>query len=309
MDKANDLNWDDLRVLLALSQHGSTTAAANDLGVSHQTVARRISQLEQDIGAALVNRDAHPWTLTVTGQRIAEHATRVHQVVGEMLTGIRQQTSGMTGTVRITSITWAFDLLIMPALSKLQVDHPQLRFEYIADYQALDLQAGHADLALRFTMTPPQDLIGTRIADVTFGVYGTPQLLDEFAMARDSRTGATCRMIDLEGAPPHRPRIDSLGVPLDDLTRVGDFSTLVIGVQHGVGIGILPDLVGRKLEGVHRSTLVNLPNPGLGIWLLKTQNLRGSQKLRAAEAAIKAKIHSMLAETRTAALPLASAPN
>ena len=48
------MNWDDLKVLLALSREGSTRKAASTMGVSNTTVMRRLESLEEHIGGKLL---------------------------------------------------------------------------------------------------------------------------------------------------------------------------------------------------------------------------------------------------------------
>ena len=50
------MNWDDLKVLLALSREGSTRKAAATLGVSNTTVMRRLESLEEQVGGRLFDR-------------------------------------------------------------------------------------------------------------------------------------------------------------------------------------------------------------------------------------------------------------
>ena len=61
------MNWDDLRLFLAVARAGSISGAARLLGVQHSTVSRRLRQLEASMGARLVDRQADGYRLTPAG--------------------------------------------------------------------------------------------------------------------------------------------------------------------------------------------------------------------------------------------------
>ena len=50
------MNWDDMRIFLALSREGSVSGAGRVLGVKHTTVSRRISAFEEQLGTRLFDR-------------------------------------------------------------------------------------------------------------------------------------------------------------------------------------------------------------------------------------------------------------
>ena len=60
---------DDLLVLLAVGRSGRYTTAAEELGLNHTTIARRIAALEQSIGGRVLARVAGGWELTELGAR------------------------------------------------------------------------------------------------------------------------------------------------------------------------------------------------------------------------------------------------
>lgn len=52
-EAANQLSWDDLRIIKTLSECGNRAATAKKLGINVSTVSRRVSQLEKTLGVAL----------------------------------------------------------------------------------------------------------------------------------------------------------------------------------------------------------------------------------------------------------------
>jgi DNA-binding transcriptional LysR family regulator len=68
------VDWDDLRIFLALARHRTLAAAARNLHVAESTVSRRLASLQSGIGARLLQRTADGYTLTLAGKAVLEHA-------------------------------------------------------------------------------------------------------------------------------------------------------------------------------------------------------------------------------------------
>lgn len=179
MDKYELLNWHDLKFLLMLSQYGGAKSAGAVMGVSHQTVSRRLAQLEQTLGMRLVNKHRHPWSLTAKGEEVCEMAVKMNEVAQDIVQFSSREQSEFTGSVSITCVQWGFELLVLPVLQRLRVKHPKLTFHLISDDDPLDVQSGKADLALRFTKSPPPDLIGRQIGPIALGVYGLGGFMEQ----------------------------------------------------------------------------------------------------------------------------------
>jgi DNA-binding transcriptional LysR family regulator len=73
------LDWDDLRFFLAISRHGSLSAAATDLHVAQSTVGRRLASLEASLGVRLLNRTPEGYVPTLDGRNRCESATPVQR--------------------------------------------------------------------------------------------------------------------------------------------------------------------------------------------------------------------------------------
>jgi DNA-binding transcriptional LysR family regulator len=79
-------NWDDLRLLLAVSRRGSFLQAGQLLGIAASTVSRRLTQLEAALGEPLVERGVEGCWLTSRGQSLVEVALAAEA-------GLRRQTA------------------------------------------------------------------------------------------------------------------------------------------------------------------------------------------------------------------------
>lgn len=282
MDDPNDLNWSDLRVLLALRAYGGATPAARALGLSHQTVSRRITALERALGLRLVNRERHPWTLTEKGKVICDHAGKMNAVVDEMAQFARREHPDAIDRVSIACNPWGFDLLVLPALTAARRRFPALSFDLISGDDPVDIQSGKADIALRFTDAPPEDLLGRPVGTLSMGVFGHA---DHIAALERGAYDTLCliRMKAERHAriwPVDPDRFQSVVV-------VDDFSTLASAVEHGLGVAALPRAVGSRLPGAVQSQMTPL-RAARSVWILRNQDSRGSKVIAAVAAEIEA---------------------
>lgn len=61
------MNWDDIRIFLAVARSGQILGAAKRLGINHTTVARRLTALEAALSTTLLTRRTNGSTLTQAG--------------------------------------------------------------------------------------------------------------------------------------------------------------------------------------------------------------------------------------------------
>ena len=71
---AAEVNWDDMRIFLALAASGSSAAAAKTVGNDATTVSRRLQRLERALGTSLFEHGRAGLMLTDAGHRLLAHA-------------------------------------------------------------------------------------------------------------------------------------------------------------------------------------------------------------------------------------------
>ena len=96
------MNWDDVRIFLAVARQGQILGAAKTLSLNHATVARRLTALEQALGVRLFVRKTNGSDLSSDGEKFLIHAERIES---EMLAArdISGADSGIAGTVRVVA--------------------------------------------------------------------------------------------------------------------------------------------------------------------------------------------------------------
>lgn len=187
------MNWDDVRIFLAIARSGQILGAARALGLNHATVARRLDALEAALGARLVSRHTHGSELTAEGERFLAHAERMES---EMLAA--RETAGsegtsVAGTVRVGAPDGFGVAFLAPRIGELAERHPDLTIELVPVPRAFSLSRREADIAVTLERPREGRLVARKLTDYRLGLYaartyldrhGTPESLDDLAAHR-----------------------------------------------------------------------------------------------------------------------------
>ncbi|MDA2813844.1 LysR family transcriptional regulator [Nocardiopsis sp. RSe5-2] len=145
-----------LRVLRAVADHGTVTAAADAMHLTPSAVSQQVRALGRDLGVELLAPQGRGIRLTSEGQVLLEHADAMEERWERALADLAAHGEGHTGVLRLTGFPTAVSTLAAPAAARLRAGAPRLSVEVAeADgppaYEAL--LSGRADIAL--TVPPP----------------------------------------------------------------------------------------------------------------------------------------------------------
>lgn len=174
------LDWDDLRYFLALSRHGSLSAAAKSLRVAQSTVGRRLVSLEASLGVRLLNRTPEGYVSTIAGQGVREHAERLEAEALSLERTFGGRDTQMSGLVRVTCAETVADHILAQCLATLYLQHPDIMVELTPDPRELSLSRREADISVRLKQPDQHDLVVRRIGAIAFGLYASPAYLARF---------------------------------------------------------------------------------------------------------------------------------
>lgn len=164
-------NWDDLRVFLAVARHHSYQSAADALGLDPTTVARRIDRLETTLKCTLLARGPGGQTLTATGKRLLESASRVEMANEAVVEAVG--TTANAGRVRLSTSEGFGGTILSPAVPTLTAARPAVEIEIVANPGFLSPAIREVDIAI--TLGTPQDkrLVVERLTDYRLGLYAS----------------------------------------------------------------------------------------------------------------------------------------
>lgn len=152
-----------LRILVAIDQGGSISAAARSLGLSQPTVTQHVQRLEERLGAALVARRARSARLTSVGSLLAQHAPRIDASLTAAATELARALGRRAGLVRIAAPPELIGAIVAPAVGRLAVEVPGTDIvihEAADNVEAIDLvRNGRSDIGIVPTVLYPRETL------------------------------------------------------------------------------------------------------------------------------------------------------
>jgi DNA-binding transcriptional LysR family regulator len=273
------IDWDDLRLVLAVAREGSLSGAARRLGVTHSTVFRRLGAIEQRIGVRLFERFRDGYAATPAG----ETAARVASQMADEVLSLERRLSGLdlrpSGTVRIAT-TDTISTLLMKHLPNLRAAYPEITVEVSASNIMANLTRREADIALRPTPDPPDLLVGRRLADIGHAIYASP----DYLARHGSKNLGDHQWIGLDDALATtvigRWMHDNVGDARIAL-RVDALPSLRDAARAGMGVALLPCYLGDEDDQLRRALPATVPEARSALWLLTHSDLKRTARIRA----------------------------
>src|SRR4051812_12406191 len=125
---------DDLAAFAAVARERSFTKAAAKLGVSQSALSQTVRQLEAQLGVRLLTRTTRSVAPTEAGERLLRVVAPRFEEIESELVSLRELRQRPAGTVRITATEFAIDTILLPKLTPVMRQNPDLNAEFIVDY-------------------------------------------------------------------------------------------------------------------------------------------------------------------------------
>jgi len=278
MDRS--LDWDDLRLVLAVVREGGLSGAARSLRVTHSTVFRRLNIVEQRLGTRLFERFRDGYSPTPAGEAAAKVAAQLAEEVLSLERRLSGQDVRPSGIVRIAT-TDTVGTLLARHLAGMRAKHPEIKIEISISNVMANLTRREADIAIRPTSAPPETLVGRRIADIAHAIYGS----DEYLARRSERELTAHDWIGLDDALASTVIGQWLRAHIPEarvMCRVDALPVLRDGAQAGMGLALLPCYLGDGTPGLRRIAKKTPSEPRSALWLLTHDDLKRTARIRVA---------------------------
>lgn len=236
-------NWNDLRYFLTLSRTHSFVSAAAHLKVTHSTVARRISALEEALQTQLFLRTEKGCRLTPVGEKLIPFAEQLESTVINLEGIVSGRDSQLSGSVRIGAPDGLGNTLLVSYLSAFQKKHPALEIELIAVPTYYSLAKREIDILITITKPTTGNIVARKLGDYRFGLFATEEYLatrPEVRCIEDLRGHSFIGYID---DLLYDKRLNLTEEYMSGLKTTFRSSTLLgqlKAVASGVGIGVIP---------------------------------------------------------------------
>jgi DNA-binding transcriptional LysR family regulator len=274
------LEWSDLQFFVAVCERGSIGGGAQALGVNHSTVLRRIANLELTLGVRLFDRLPRGYVLTSHGQELAAGLTGMQEQLDSVQRRVTGADLALSGIIRLTAPDTLLQHLLLPMLAEFQQMHPQLQLEIVSNNHFLNLTQREADVAVRGSNAPPENLVGRRVGTIQTALYGSRAYLDSL---ESGQADADWRWVGHDSSLAHLTSAkwmhkhvaqERIGVRVTSLVAMAE------AVRAGFGVGWLLCPLGDAMQ-----ELVRLREPprdlDTQIWVLTHPDLKRTVRIKA----------------------------
>jgi DNA-binding transcriptional LysR family regulator len=171
------MDFEQIRVFLAVADTGGFAAAARRLRISPPSVTRAIAALEQRLGARLVHRTTRVVRLTEVGARFAQDARRIQAEIDEAEASARGAHLEPQGELAITAPVMFGRLHIAPVLLEFLALHPKVTARILFVDRVVHLIDEGFDVALRIAPLSDSSFTAARVGSVRRVVVASPDYL------------------------------------------------------------------------------------------------------------------------------------
>jgi len=277
------LDWDDLKITLAIARHGSLNAAARALGTTQPTVGRRLDRLERRIGARLFERGPGGLSPTPLCSSMTEALAEMEAGAQGVERRIAARDPALRGPLTVTSLAWLGDIVIAPLLAKFSAHHALVRVTLINDRRRFNLSRREADLALRIGSFDQENLIQRKVADVAYGLYVSRDYLNRHGPPDFGRGCAghfVTSLIETSVKVRHIEWMKAIAPRARQVLHSDGLHSHLAVAEAGEAMAVLPRIVGDR-----RPTLLRLetprPEPCQSVTMGVHADMRDAPRLRA----------------------------
>lgn len=242
------MNWDDVRIFLAVARTGQILAASKRLGLNHATLSRRLTSLEEALKTRLFVRRTNGCELTEEGGRFLVSAERMEAEMLDVQASLGRVDAAISGTVRIGAPDGFGVSFLAPRLGRLTALHPELKIELVPVPRSFSLSQREADIAITIERPEQGRLVFSKLTDYSLGLYASKSYVEEHGRPETVEALKAHRRIGYVEDLIFSPSLNFTG----EVMRGWDASFAIssaIGqteaVRSGAGIGILHDYIAR----------------------------------------------------------------
>ncbi len=276
------LAWTDFHTVLAIARHGSVARACIGLGMTHSTLLRKLDLIEHRLKTRMFERTRGQYTPTTAGAEIVEVARGFETLAVAAEMRISGQDLRPRGKVRVSAASIVIEHLMAPALAQFASAFPEIQIELASSREHVSLRRREAEVAIRIADQVPDWLVGRKLANLQFKIYGLARgdarlplrsvsdLTDErrwISFERDAGDGKFDRWLARE--------VPDSSVVL----RVDNFSHAATMVRSGLGIALLPAFVEAHVDDLRplSAPIAALQTP---LWLITHPELKEAMRVK-----------------------------
>ena len=239
----------DLSAFVVVAEERSFTRAAARLATSQSSLSHTIRRLEERMGVRLLTRTTRNVAPTEAGEQLLETLRPAFDEIEARINALTELRQKPAGTIRLTSSRQAAVTIVMPAVSRLMIEYPDIKVEISVDQRLTDIVTERYDAGVRLGEQVEKDMVAVRIGpDLRMAVVGSPEYFSRHAKPKTPHdlTHYICvnlRLPTLGGlyAWEFEKNGRPLNVRVDGQFICNDVPLIVDAALNGLGLICLPE--------------------------------------------------------------------
>lgn len=274
------VDWNDLKVVIALAEKGTLKGASEQLNVNSTTVWRRVQQLESKLSTQIFTVSRQGYQLTEAGLSVLDSAKRMESLADGIVIKSALQQEKVQGLIRVTAPILMASSPLPQWIGEFRQTYPDVEFEIIESEKMLDIEQREADIAIRATHFAPDNLIARKIRDITLSIYASDTFLKDNNYDPAIQLSEIERLIAIDYVQITNPAINWYQKRVKHNTKsisCNSIATALNAASNDLGIALLPtdstyDLVELyRLEDKFKSS----------VWIMANKDLRNTARIKA----------------------------
>nr|WP_316655825.1 LysR family transcriptional regulator [uncultured Gellertiella sp.] len=240
-----------IRAFIDVVEAEGFSAAARKVGRSKALLSKYVRELEDEIGALLLNRTTRQFSLTEAGHTYYRTAADILKEIDNLADLVRENNADLKGRLRISVPRTYMDAEIGQSLIDFAIAYPDLSLEIVAEDRFVDLIEEGFDVAVRITKLEDSGMIARKLTDFQVYICATPAFIATHGPFREPMDLARVpAIIDTNSRTHNAVRFynpDGTGttVPLAGRMEVNSPRASLRAARAGLGLGIIPDFIAQ----------------------------------------------------------------
>jgi DNA-binding transcriptional LysR family regulator len=278
-----------MRAFIDVVEAEGFSAAARKIGRSKALLSKYVRELEDELGALLLNRTTRQFSLTEAGHTYYRRASEILREIDSLADTVRDSSGDVRGRIKLTAPRTFADAPIGQSLIDFAREHPDIVLDIHLDDRFVDLVEEGYDLAIRITRLESSSLIARKLAPFGIKVCGAPALIE--TVGRPERPQDLARMpcvIDTNGRwlsnwPFIGEQGEAITVAVTGRLEANSPQTVRAAAIAGLGFATMPDFIARPAldDGTLVSVLDEFIPAGGGIFAVYPHRRYLPAKVRA----------------------------
>jgi len=276
------MDWDNVRVFLAVARAGQFVAAAKRLRLDHATVSRRVAALEAALGARLFDRRTTGARMTSAGERFLAAAEEMESAFLHAQAEISDVDVELSGDVRIGAPDGFSTYYLAGALGDFVERNPSVRIQLAPVPQLVPLARREVDVVVVLDKPEEGRFVAQKLTDYSLGIYASAAYLKTHAAPREVGELARHRLIGYVEEYAFSSALDYIrelygGAPTS--FECASAVTQLEALRAGLGLGVVHHFIARRFKDLRR--VLPERRAARTYWLVTHQDTRGLGRIRA----------------------------